>query len=262
MKGFNFHSVKNVKEAKKLASGKSAFLAGGMTTIPAMKLRLASYSDIIDIKNIKDLSGIKVSSKSIRIGATTKHAEVAASKEVKRAISSLAHLADGIGDPQVRNRGTIGGSIANNDPAADYPSACLALNATIHTSDRKIDAGKFFIGMFETALKKGELIKAVEFQVPKKSCYVKFPNPASRYAIVGIYIAKYKKEVNVAVTGVESVVFRCKKIESALKSNFSSSALDSVKINSSGFNSDIHASADYRAHLIKVLAKKAVAGCK
>ena len=262
MKGFNFHSAKNVKEAKKLASGKSAFLAGGMTTIPAMKLRLASYSDIIDIKNIKDLSGIKVSSKSLRIGATTKHAEVAVSKEVKRAILSLANLADGIGDPQVRNRGTIGGSIANNDPTADYPSACLALNATIHTSDRKIDADKFFKGMFETALKKGELIQAVEFQVPNKSCYVKFPNPASRYAIVGIYIAKYKKEVNVAVTGVEAVVFRCKKIESALKSNFSSSALDSVKINSSGFNSDIHASADYRAHLIKVLAKKAVASCK
>ena len=262
MKDFNFHSAKNIKEAQKLASSKSVFLAGGMTTIPAMKLRLASYSDIIDIKNIKDLSGIKVSSKSLRIGATTKHAEVATSKEVKKTISSLAHLADGIGDPQVRNRGTIGGSIANNDPAADYPSACLALNATIHTSDRKIDADKFFKGMFETALKKGELIKAVEFQVPNKSCYVKFPNPASRYAIVGIYIAKYKKEVNVAVTGVESVVFRCKKIESALKSNFSSSALDSVKINSSGFNSDIHASADYRAHLIKVLAKKAVAGCK
>ena len=262
MKGFNYHSVKNVKEAKKLASGKSAFLAGGMTTIPAMKLRLASYSDIIDIKNIKDLSGIKVSSKSLRIGATTKHAEVAASKEVKKAISSLAHLADGIGDPQVRNRGTIGGSIANNDPAADYPAACLALNAIIHTSDRKINADKFFKGMFETALKRGELIQAVEFKVPDKSCYVKFPNPASRYAIVGVYVAKYKKEINVAVTGVESVVFRCKKIESALKSNFSSSALDSVKINSSGFNSDIHASSDYRAHLIKVLAKKAVAGCK
>ena len=262
MKGFNFHSAKNIKEAQKLASGKSVFLAGGMTTIPAMKLRLASYSDIIDIKSIKDLSGIKVSSKSIRIGATTKHAEVAASKEVKKSITSLALLADGIGDPQVRNRGTIGGSIANNDPAADYPSACLALNATIHTSNRKIDADKFFKGMFETALKKGELIQAVEFQVPDKSCYVKFPNPASRYAIVGVYVAKYKKEVNVAVTGVESVVFRCKKIESALKSNFSSSALDSVKINSSGFNSDIHASSDYRAHLIKVLAKKAVTGCK
>ena len=262
MKSFNYHSTKNEKEAKKLASGKSAFLAGGMTTIPAMKLRLASYSDIIDIKNIKDLSGIKVSSKNLRIGAITKHAEVAASKEVKKAISSLAHLADGIADPQVRNRGTIGGSIANNDPAADYPAACLAINAVIHTSDRKIDADKFFKGMFETALKKGELIQAVEFQVPDKSCYVKFPNPASRYAIVGIYVAKYKKEVNVAVTGVESAVFRCKKIESALKANFSKSAIDSVKINSSGFNSDIHASSDYRAHLIKVLAKKAVAGCK
>jgi len=262
MKGFNFHSVKNVKEAKKLASGKSAFLAGGMTTIPAMKLRLASYSDIIDIKNIKDLSGIKVSSKSIRIGATTKHAEVAASKEVKKAISSLAHLADGIGDPQVRNRGTIGGSIANNDPAADYPAACLALNAEIHTSDRKIDADKFFKGMFETALKKGELIQAVEFQVPEKSCYIKFPNPASRYAIVGVYVAKYKKEVNVAVTGAQSAVYRSKEIENALKSNFSASAIDKVKIRSSGLNSDIHASSDYRAHLIKVMAKRAVAGCK
>jgi len=262
MKSFNFKSATNTKEAMKMASGRTTFLAGGMTLLPAMKLRLAAYSDLINIKKIKALSGIKVSSKSLRIGATTTHAEVASSKEVGKSISSLAVLADGIGDPQVRNRGTIGGSIANNDPAADYPSACLALNATIHTSKRKIPADKFFKGMFETALKKGELIQAVEFQVPDKSCYVKFPNPASRYAIVGVYVAKYKKEVNVAVTGVESVVFRCKKIESALKSNFSSSALDSVKINSSGFNSDIHASSDYRAHLIKVLAKKAVAGCK
>ena len=142
MKSFNFHSVKSVKEAQKLASGKSVYLAGGMTTIPAMKHGLASYSDIIDIKNIKDLSGIKISSKSIRIGAITKHAEVASSKEVRKSISSLALLADGIGDAQVRNRGTIGGSIANNDPTADYPSACLALKATIHTSNRKIDANK------------------------------------------------------------------------------------------------------------------------
>ena len=233
-----------------------------MTTIPAMKLRLASYSDIIDIKGIKDLSGIKVSSKSLKIGATTKHAEVATSKEVKRAIGSLADLADGIGDPQVRNRGTIGGSIANNDPAADYPSACLALNATIHTSNRKIDADKFFKGMFETVLKKSELIQAVEFQVPNKSCYIKFPNPASRYAIVGVYVAKFKKEVRVSVTGVESCVFRCKKLEDVLSSNFSPTAIDSVNISSKGFNTDIHASAEYRAHLISVLAKKAVAGCK
>ena len=262
MKSFSYHSVKNIKEAKKLTSGKSVYLAGGMTTIPAMKLSLASYLDIIDIKNIKDLSGIKVSSKSLRIGATTKHAELATSKEVKKSIASLAILADGIGDPQVRNRGTIGGSIANNDPSADYPAACLALNATIHTSDRKINADKFFKGLFETVLKKGELIQSVEFEVPEKSSYAKFPNPASRYAIVGVYIAKLKKEVRVAVTGVESCVFRCKKLEDALSSNFSSSVIDKVSISSKGFNADIHASAEYRAHIIKVMAKKAVVSCK
>ena len=195
------------------------------------------------------------------IGATTKHAEVAHSKEVKKAIPSLAALAEGIGDPQVRNRGTIGGSIANNDPSADYPSACIALNATIHTNNRKVSADKFFTGMFETSLKKGELIEAVEFQVPEKSCYKKYPTPASRYAIVGVYVAKLKKEVRVAVTGVESCVFRCKKLEDALSSNFSSSAIDSINISSKGFNADIHASAEYRAHIIKVMAKKAVSSC-
>ena len=184
-----------------------------------------------------------------------------ASKEVGKSIPSLAVLAEGIGDPQVRNRGTIGGSIANNDPAADYPSACLALNATIHTSKRKISADKFFKGMFETDLKKGELIETVEFEVPEKSAYAKFPNPASRYAIVGVYVAKLKKEVRVAVTGVESCVFRCKKLEDALSSNFSASAIDSVNISSKGFNTDIHASAEYRAHIIKVMAKKAVSSC-
>ena len=158
MKSFNFKSATNTKEATKLASGRATFLAGGMTLLPAIKLRLAAYSDLINIKKIKGLSGIKVSSKSLRIGATTAHAVVAASKEVGKSIPSLAVLAEGIGDPQVRNRGTIGGSIANNDPAADYPSACLALNATIHTSKRKIPADKFFKGMFETDLKKGELI--------------------------------------------------------------------------------------------------------
>jgi len=226
-----------------------------------MKLGLATYKDLIDIKGIKKLSGIKVSGKTVRIGATTKHAEVARSKEVKKAIPSLAALAEGIGDPQVRNRGTIGGSIANNDPAADYPSACLALNAIIHTSKRKIQADKFFKGMFETDLKKGELIESVEFEVPEKSSYAKFPNPASRYAIVGVYVAKLKKEVRVAVTGVESCVFRCKKLEDALLSNFSPSAIDNVNISSKGFNTDIHASADYRAHIIKVMAKKAVSSC-
>jgi len=227
MKTFNYHSVKNVKEASKLASSNSVFLAGGMTTIPSMKLGLASYKDIIDIKKISKLSGIKVSGKTIKIGATTRHVEVANSKDVKKAIPSLAALAEGIGDPQVRNRGTIGGSIANNDPAADYPSACIALNAIIHTNSRKINAEKFFKGMFETSLKKGEIIEAVEFEIPKKSSYQKLPNPASRYAIVGVYVAKLKKEIRVAITGVESCVFRCKKLEDALTNNFS--ALSPVK---------------------------------
>jgi len=207
MKTFNYHTAKDSKEAKKLSSSNSAFLAGGMTTIPSMKLGLATYKDIIDIKNIKQLSGINVSGKSIKIGATTKHTEVANSKEIKKAIPSLSSLAEGIGDPQVRNRGTIGGSIANNDPSADYPSACLALNAVIHTNERKIEASKFFKGMFETALKKGELIETVEFQIPEKSSYQKHPNPASRYAIVGVYVAKHKSGINVAVTGAKSCVY-------------------------------------------------------
>ena len=261
MKNFNFKSATNTKEASKLAAGRATFLAGGMSLIPAMKLRLAAYSDLINIKNIKGLSGIKVSSKSIKIGATTTHAEVAASKEVGKSISSLSILADGIGDPQVRNRGTIGGSIANNDPAADYPSACLALNATIHTNKRKIPAGKFFKGMFETDLKKGELIEAVEFEVPEKSAYAKFPNPASRYAVVGVYVAKLTKEVRVAVTGAGNCVFRSTELESALSSNFSPTSIDSANISSKGLNSDLHASAEYRAHIIKVMAKKAVSSC-
>ena len=261
MKNFNFKSASNAKEAAKLASGRATFLAGGMSLLPAMKLRLAAYSDLINIKKIKTLSGIKVSSKSLRIGATTTHASVASSKEVGKSIPSLAVLADGIGDPQVRNRGTIGGSIANNDPAADYPSACLALNATIHTSKRKIPADKFFKGMFETDLKKGELIESVEFEIPEKSAYAKFPNPASRYAVVGVYVAKLKNEVRVAVTGAASCVFRSKELEASLSNNFSASAIDSVNISSKGLNSDIHASAEYRAHIIKVMAKKAVSSC-
>ena len=261
MKGFNFKSATNTKEAAKMATGKATFLAGGMTLLPAIKLRLAAYSDLINIKKIKSLSGVKVSSKSLRIGSTTTHAEVASSKEVDKSIPSLAVLADGIGDPQVRNRGTIGGSIANNDPAADYPSACLALNAIIHTSKRKIPADKFFKGMFETDLKKGELIEAIEFEVPEKSSYAKYPNPASRYAVVGAYVAKFKKEVRVAITGAGSGVFRSKELESALSNNFSSSAIDNISIPNKGLNSDIHASAEYRAHLIKVMTRKAVSSC-
>ncbi len=262
MKSFNFKSANNSKEAVKLFSGRSAFLSGGMSLLPALKLRLAAYSDLINIKKIKGLSGIKVSSKSLRIGATTTHAEVSTSKEVLKSIPSLAKLADGIGDPQVRNRGTIGGSIANNDPAADYPSACLALNAIIHTNKRKIEADKFFKGIFETDLKKGELIEAVEFQLPEKSSYAKYPNPASRYAIVGVYIAKYKKDVRVAVTGASSGgVYRLKEIEEALSNNFSPSTIENINISSKNLNDDIHASPEYRSHLIKVMAKRALESC-
>ena len=258
MKTFNFKSANNVKEASKLSTSRSTFLAGGMTLLPALKLRLAAYSDIINIKRIKSLSGIKISSKSVKIGSVTKHVEVSNSKEIQKTIPSLALLAEGIGDPQVRNRGTIGGSIANNDPAADYPSACLALKATIHTNKKKIIADKFFKGMFETDLKKGELIEAIDFQIPEKSAYVKYPNPASRYAIVGVYIAKFKTEVRVAITGASSCVFRSKELETALTNNFSPSSIDNLNVPSQNLNSDIHASAEYRAHMIKVMAKKAM----
>ena len=261
MKTFNYHVAKDSKEASKLSSTSSAFLAGGMTSIPSLKLGLATYKDIIDIKHIKKLSGIKVSGKSITIGATTKHAEVASSKDVKKAIPSLAKLAGGIGDAQVRNRGTVGGSIANNDPSACYPSACMALNAIIHTNDRKIEASKFFKGMFETALKKGELIEAVEFQIPDKSNYQKHPNPASRYAIVGVYLAKHKKEVNVAITGAKSSVYIDKDLSKALSNSFSSNAIEGMELNSSEMNSDIHASGDYRASLVITYTKKAVEAC-
>jgi carbon-monoxide dehydrogenase medium subunit len=261
MKTFSYHSPKDVKEASKLASSSSMFLAGGMTSIPSMKLGMATYKDVIDLKKIKKLSGIKVSSKTVTIGATTKHAEVASSKDVQKAIPALAKLAGNIGDAQVRNRGTIGGSISNNDPSACYPSACMALNAVIHTNERKIEANKFFKGMFETALKKGEIVEAVEFQIPKKADYQKHPNPASRYAIVGVFVAKHKDEVNVAVTGAKSCVYIDKDLSKKLSSDFSSSAIEGIELDDSEMNSDMHASAEYRANLVSLYAKKAVEAC-
>ncbi|MDA8742942.1 xanthine dehydrogenase family protein subunit M [Candidatus Pelagibacter bacterium] len=261
MKTFSYHSPKDVKEASKLASSSSMFLAGGMTSIPSMKLGMATYKDVIDLKKIKKLSGIKVSSKTVTIGATTKHAEVAASKDVQKAIPALAKLAGNIGDAQVRNRGTIGGSISNNDPSACYPSACMALNAVIHTNERKIEANKFFKGMFETALKKGEIVEAVEFQIPEKADYQKHPNPASRYAIVGVFVAKHKDGVNVAVTGAKSCVYIDKDLSKKLSSDFSSSAIEGIELDDSEMNSDMHASAEYRANLVSLYAKKAVEAC-
>ena len=183
------------------------------------------------------------------------------SKDVKKVIPSLAALAEGIGDPQVRNRGTIGGSIANNDPSADYPSACIALDAIIHTNDRKIEASKFFKGMFETALKKGELIEAIEFKIPEKSSYQKHPNPASRYAVVGVYVAKHKNGTRVAVTGAKPCVYNDKDLSKALDTSFAVNSISGMELNSSDMNSDIHASAEYRANLVVIQAKKAVEAC-
>jgi carbon-monoxide dehydrogenase medium subunit len=261
MYNFAYHRPSSVAEAAAAlaAASEGKLLAGGMTLLPTMKQRLAQPSDLIDLGAIADMKGISTTGDGVRIGAMTTHASVASSAEVKAAIPALAHLAENIGDPQVRNRGTIGGSIANNDPAADYPAAVLALDATIQTNKRTIAADDFFTGMFETALEEGEIITAVSFPKPQKAAYAKFPNPASRYALVGVFVAQTASGVRVAVTGAAPCVFRASQIEQALAGNFSPSALDGLTIDSSGLNSDIHASPEYRAHLIGVMAKRAVA---
>ena len=260
MENFAYHRPAKVADAvkamKKAKDGK--YMSGGMTLLPAIKQGLASPSDVIDLSGIKS-SGATVSAKSVTVKAGTTHAEVAADKAVKKAIAALAVLASGIGDPHVRNRGTIGGSIANNDPAADYPAAAVGLGATIHTSERKIPADKFFTGMFTTALKSNEVVTQVEFPLPAKAGYAKFPNPASRYAMVGVFVAKLKDgSVRVAVTGAGPAVFRVPEMEAALAKNFSAKALAGIAVKSKGLNADIHASAAYRAHLIGVMARRAV----
>jgi aerobic carbon-monoxide dehydrogenase medium subunit len=264
MENFNYHRPAKVADAvklmKKAKDGK--FLSGGHTLVPTMKQGLAEPSDIIDLSGLGN-TGIKVGAKSVVIKAGTTHADVASDKALKKAIPGLAALAGGIGDPHVRNRGTIGGSIANNDPAADYPSACMALGAVIHTDGRKIPAEKFFTGMFDTALKSAEVITAIEFPIPKKSSYAKFPNPASLYAMVGVYVAQDAKgAARVAVTGAGPGVFRQADMEAALSKNFAASAIAGIKAKAKGLNADMHASAEYRAHLITVMAQRAVAAAK
>ncbi len=234
-------------------------LAGGMTLLPTMKQRLAAPSALIELKDVPELKGLSRDGDNLVIGAMTRHVEVASSPVVKSAIPALAKLASGIGDAHVRNRGTIGGSLANNDPAADYPAAALALGATIVTSKRRIAADAYFKGVFETALEPGELITQVSFPVPQKASYMKFANPASRYAVIGVFVAKTAGGVRVAVTGAgENGVFRSQPLEAALNANFSPAGADGASVPASGLNSDIHADADYRAHLIKVMAKRAV----
>jgi carbon-monoxide dehydrogenase medium subunit len=258
-----YHRPSSIDEAASLfAKGKEAkYLAGGHTLIPVMKQRLASPSDVIDIGKIKDLIGIEVSGDAITIKAATPHYDVASHAGVQKAIPALAYLASLIGDPAVRHRGTIGGSLANNDPAADYPSAVLALGATIKTNKRSIAADEFFKGLFATALADGEIITAVSFPVPAKAGYAKFPHPASRFALTGVFVAKTKAgDVRAAATGAsQSGVMRVGPIESALKANWSAGALDDVNVPASGLLSDLHGSADYRANLIKVMAQRAVA---
>lgn len=260
MYAFDYQKPASLAEAVQLiaADADAKLLAGGQTFIPTLKQRLAQPSVLIDLGGIGELAGIREEAGGITIGATTRHGDVAASDVVKRVIPSLAALADGIGDPQVRNRGTIGGSIANNDPAADYPGALLALKATVRTSKREIAADDFLTGMFETALDEDEIIKEVHFQKPDAGNYQKFPNPASRYALVGAYVARFGGEVRVAITGAGPTAFRWSEAESALSANFSAEALDGLTVDAGDLNADIHASADYRAHLIKVMAKRAV----
>ncbi|HXP30460.1 MAG TPA: xanthine dehydrogenase family protein subunit M [Stellaceae bacterium] len=261
MYNFQYHSPKTVAEAAKTvaAAADGKLMGGGMTLIPTLKLRLAKPSDVVDLGRIAGLQGIKREGNAVVIGAMTRHADVAGSDAVKSAIPALAALAGGIGDPAVRNRGTIGGSLANNDPSADYPAAVLALNATIVTNKRKIAADDFFKGMFETALAADEIITAVSFPVPEKAAYMKFPNPASRYAIVGVFVAKTKDAVRTAVTGAGACVFRQKEMEAALGKAFTPDAIKPIAQKPDGLNSDIHASAEYRAHLVGVMARRAVA---
>jgi aerobic carbon-monoxide dehydrogenase medium subunit len=260
MYDFAYHRPKSLADAVNGLKGKpdGKAMAGGMTLIPTLKQRLARPSDVVDLADLKDLVGIKAEGSGIMIGAMTKHADVASSADVKSAIPALAYLAGHIGDPAVRNRGTLGGSVANNDPAADYPAAVLALNATITTNTRKIAADDFFKGLFETALGEGELITSITFPKAEKAAYMKFPNPASRYAMVGVFVAKTAAGVRVAVTGAGPSVFRVKAMEDALARNFSSDAIKDIKIPSDDLNSDIHGSAEYRAHLVNVMARRAV----
>jgi aerobic carbon-monoxide dehydrogenase medium subunit len=258
---FTYHRPKSLAEAKSMfgSANDAKFLSGGQTLLPTMKARLASPSDLIDLTQIPGMGGIKILGQTVIIGAAAKHAQVNQSAEVQKAIPALARLAGGIGDPAVRHRGTIGGSLANNDPAADYPAAALGLAATIRTTDREIRADDFFTGMFSTALEEGEILTEVHFPLPTKAAYAKFPNPASRYAMVGVFVAQTASGVRVAVTGAGSSVFRVSAMEQALSKSFTPDAVAAVKVPPAGLNKDLHGTPEYRAHLITVMAKRAVA---
>ena len=260
---FEYHRASSLDDAVAKLKGASdgVVVAGGQTLLPTLKFRLAQPSDVIDLNGIAELRGIQAGGGKVTIGAITTHDTVHRSPEVRNAIPALAELAGLIGDPAVRNLGTMGGSICNNDPAADYPAALVGLGATVHTTTRSIPADNFFTGLFETAREPDELVTKVEFPVAEKAAYQKFRNPASRYAIVGVFVARTGGGIRVAVTGAAPVVFRAKEMEEALGRDFSAKAIENIKIPATGLNSDIHASAEYRAHLVGVMARRAVAAC-
>jgi carbon-monoxide dehydrogenase medium subunit len=259
MQAFTYANPASVADAARAASADGAkLIAGGQTLLSSMKLGLAAPEALVDLGAIADLKGITVSGGVVKIGAMTTHAAVAAHADVQKAIPALADLAGKIGDRQVRNRGTIGGSLANNDPAACYPAAVLGLGATVHTNTRTIAADDFFKGMFETALAEGEVITAVSFPVPDKAGWQKFKQPASRFSIVGVFVSKGPQGTRVAVTGAGSSVFRASALEAKLAANWSAAALAGATVSADGFNSDLHGSAEYRAALIPVLAGRAV----
>lgn len=259
---FNYQKATSGQSAARLAGGKAdaKYLAGGQSLVATMKLRLAQPSDLIDLGGVAELKGIKVEGDKIVIGAMTTHADVAVDALVKNKFSALAVLAEGIGDRQVRNRGTLGGSLANNDPSADWPAAVLGAGATVVTNKRSIAADDFFKGMYETVLEPGELITAVQFPMPKKAAYMKFRQPASRFAIVGVFVSQGAGGVRVAVTGAsQSGVMRVKAMEDALTKSWSVDAVKGIKVDAGEMNTDLHASAAYRAHLVSVMAARAVA---
>jgi carbon-monoxide dehydrogenase medium subunit len=261
MYSFNYHRPTTLDAAAKMRadSEDAVFLAGGQTLIPTLKQRLAAPTDVIDLGAVAGLAGIDVNDKRVVIGAMTRHAEVARSAALRKALPVLADLASHIGDGQVRNRGTIGGSVANSDPAADYPAAVIGLGATVHTNKRTIAAADYFKDLFETALEPGEIVRAIEFPIPKRAAYCKFPNPASRYAVAGVLVADFAGKIRVGVTGAGPCAFRAENLERALNAKLVPQAVDEVEIDYERFNSDLHATAEFRANLVRVMARRAVA---
>ena len=259
MYAFNYQNPASNAAAIAAVKGDARFLAGGQSLVQAMKLRLSQTGTLVDLNGINELKGITVAGGKVIIGAMTRHSEVARSADVKKALPALADLAGGIGDQMVRNMGTLGGSLANADPAACYPAAVLALGATIKAHSRAIAADDFFKGLFETALAPGELITSVEFPVPERAAYIKFKQPASRFALIGVFVAKFGGTVRVAVTGAKSHAFRATDIEAALTRSFTPEAAAAVKVSAAGMNGDMHGSAEYRAAMVSVMASRAVA---